>query len=161
MPVYGTGRERSMTKNWCPDIDEHFRNVLLHSSTITVPCARYQLTSGICEIVLAIITTATTNYHNYQNHSQLSQLLEIEAIPQIAKALILATLEPLEMRPGSELQYRHNKHANCKVQSSILFELLFMVFVLNNSSNPQTHRTSLLTNYIIHLKNIPQLCKKC
>ena len=116
MPIYGTGGKRSITKNWCPDIYEHFRNVLLHSSTITVPCARYQLTSGICEIILAIITTATTNYHNYQNHSQLSQLLEIEAIQQIARALILATLEPLEMRPGSELQYRHNIHAKFKVQ---------------------------------------------
>ena len=124
MPIYGTGGKRSITKNWCPDIYEHFRNVLLHSSTITVPCARYQLTSGICEIILAIITTATTNYHNYQNPSQLSQLLEIEAIQQIARALILATLEPLEMRPGSELQYRHNKHV--KFISSGL-ELLIMV----------------------------------
>ena len=171
MPVYETGGERSLTKNWCPDIDEHFRNVLLHSSTITVPCARYQLTSGICEIILAIIATATTNYHNYQDHSQLSQLLEIEAIPQIAKALILATLEPLEMRPGSELQYRHNKHANCKVQSSILFELLFMVLkrpwflfwiIVQIHKSMVPHRWQ--KDYLIisfSTSCIPQLSEKC
>ena len=138
MPAYETGGERSLTKNWCPDIYEHFRNVLLHSSTITVPCARYQLTSGICEIILAIITTATTNYHNYQNHSQLSQLLEIEAIPQIAKALILATLEPLEMRPGSELQHLYNKHAKSNWIGAVIHgSQEALVFVLLCSSNPQ------------------------